>query len=151
MRWGGAALLALLAGCATPITLPDTFVQLRDAGEGFRAITSDDARVWVRHLYEPTEGDVAFWADTLERDFVEERGYELVAEGEVPRRDGKVGRWLEVTANVDGERVDYLVAVWVDPAWFGGGNWLRVVEFAARRDVYEQRVDAVKAALATVR
>jgi len=141
--WVGAALL-LAAACSTPIKLPSSFVQLRDDGEGFRAVTSDDARVWVRRMYEPTLGDIAFWAETLKRDFVDERGYELVGEGEAANAAGETGRWIEVTANVQGDRVDYLVAVWVD------GNWLKVVEFAAAHDVYVERVEAVKAALATV-
>lgn len=144
-------LAALAAGCAAPLRLPGSFVELRDAGEGFRAVTSDDARVWVRRIYEPTSGDVSFWAETLKKDFVDERGYQLVAEGEAAKADGEQGRWIEVTANVGGQRVDYLVAVWVEPATFAGGDWLQVVEFAAEREVYARRVEAVKVALSTLR
>jgi hypothetical protein len=145
------SLLALTAGCAAPIRLPGSFVELRDAGEGFRAVTSDDARVWVRRIYEPTSGDVSFWAETLKKDFVDERGYQFVAEGDAVKEGGDGGRWLEVTANVGGRRVDYLIAVWVEPATFAGGDWLQVVEFAAEHEVYARRVDAVKVALATLR
>jgi hypothetical protein len=145
------AALLLATACSTPIQLPGSFVQLRDEGEGYRAVTSDDARVWVRRLFEPTEGDVAFWMETLTKDFVDQRGYELVAEGKARRADGEEGRWVEVTANVGGQRVDYLIAVWLDGGSLTGGNWLRIVEFAAAHDVYEQRIADVKAALATVR
>lgn len=142
--------LLLATACSTPIRLPGSFVQLRDAGEGFRAVTSDDARVWVRRMFEPTEGDVDFWSETLKKDFVDQRGYELVDEGTTKKSDGAEGRWIEVTANVRGERVDYLIAVWIDGSSLSGGNWLRVVEFAADHEVYQQRVEAVKAALSTV-
>ena len=145
------ALVCALGACATPIDLPDSFVELQDNGQGFRAVTSDDARVWVRELYDSTEASVDFWTETLRRDFVDGRGYELRGEGEVLDRDGDSGRWLELTGNVGGERVDYLVALWVDRGWLGGGNRLKVVEFAARHEVFTARVDAVRAALATVR
>ena len=137
--------------CATPIQLPAAFVELGDSGEGYRAITSDDARIWVRELYDPTPGNVEFWAGSLERDFVQERGYELLGKGDVKNFANRDGRWLEFSTNVRGVRVDYLVAVWVDTTWFGSGNWIHVVEFAANHDVYSERIESVRAALASVR
>ncbi len=141
--------------CAAPLTLPADFVQLRDRGEGWRAITSDDARVRVRDLVDPTEGGVEFWAMTLRNDLVDQRGYEEVGNGEVKNQAGAVGRWFEFVANVQGERVSYLAVIWVVPptlAWLGIGKpSLRVVEFAAKDAVFRARIDAVRAALPTVR
>lgn len=143
-------LLVLATACAAPLTLPKEFVELKDAGEGYRAVTSDDARLRVRDLAEPTAGGVEFWAETLRSDLVQQRGYEPVDAGEVKNQDGVAGRWYQFAANVAGERVGYFVAVWVvDPAL--GPPFLRVVEFAARDEVFRARLDAVRAALATVR
>lgn len=152
-RCSAIVTLALLAGgCSLPIELSEDFVQLRDAGQGFRAVTSDDARVWVREFYDPTDGDVSFWIGTLKNDFVDQRGYELVAEGEVQNGDGEAGRWLELTANVRGQRIDYLVAVWAKSDWrfWRTGCWVQIVEFAASHDVFVDRIDAVRASLSTV-
>ena len=143
--------LLLFAACAAPMKLPQDFVELKDAGEGYRAVTSDDARLRVRDTADPTDGGTAeFWADSLRRDLVEQRGYEQVAAGEVKNADGGDGRWLELTANVGGRRVGYLVAVWVVDPWLMK-RYLRVVEFAAPDPVFRARVDAVKKALETVR
>jgi len=138
------------AACATPIELPKSFVELRDDGVGFRAMTSDDARLWVRTMEDPSPGGVTFWVDTLKRDLVERRGYEFLAEGDTKNADGEAGRWLELSANHNGERVDYLIAVWARDRLLVSGKSLRIVEFAAKHDVYEQRIDDVRAALATV-
>ena len=149
----GLLALLLVSACATPISLPPEFVALGDQGEGYRAISSDDARVWVREMYDATPGELEFWAGNLERDFVAERGYELLDKGVVENRAHQEGRWLEFSTNVRGKRVDYLLALWVhDPWWwFTSGKWIQVVEFAAGHDVYAERVAAVRAALATVR
>ena len=146
-RAGAIACCAALAfaACAAPIRLPDAFVRLRDSGEGYRAVTSDDARIWVRDLWDPTEGNVAFWTATLKNDYVEQRGYELVDEGDVLDAAGETGRALEFTTNVRGARVGYLIALWVR------GRTLQVVEFAAPQAAFAERRAAVRAALGTVR
>lgn len=137
--------------CAAPIKLPSAFVELGDSGEGYRAVTSDDARVWVREMYDATPGNLEFWAGSLERDFVAERGYELLDSGTIANAADQQGRWLEFSSNVRGKRVDYLVALWVTRATLWPGDWIQVVEFAADHDVYAERVAAVKAALLTVK
>lgn len=150
-RTVGLAVMALaLAACAAPIGLPESFVHLRDGATGYRAITNDDARLWVRKFVDPTEAGVEFWAGTLERDFVEQRGYQKVDEGVVKNQAGENGRLLQLTANVRGERVDYMIAIWARPDWLGTGTVITVVEFAANHDVYEERLDSVRAALRTV-
>ena len=39
-------------------------------------MTGDDARVWVRRFQDPNGADLAFWAEALEHDFVDQRGYD---------------------------------------------------------------------------
>ncbi|MBM4060154.1 MAG: hypothetical protein FJ265_03520 [Planctomycetes bacterium] len=143
------ALVGLLGGFAgcTVIELPKDFLVL-DAYDGagdYRAVTGDDARVWVREFADPNEANREFWAQAIEFDFTQQRGYELVGKGEVSNHDGLAGNWFECAANVRGERVGYLVAVWAS------GNSVTVVEFAARAEVFKARVDSVRAALRTLR
>lgn len=152
LRAFGFAALLFGAACAAPMKLPKEFVELRDPGEGFRAMTSDGARLRLRDLAEPTDGGAEFWADTLRIDLVQQRGYQQLDAGEVKNANGEPGRWLRFAANVDGERYGYFVAVWaVDPWWPLASNYLRVVEFSGREDVFAPRLDAVREALATVR
>ena len=153
-RWRcSLVLLALLAmtACATPIELPSSFVELGDGGDGFRAMTSDDARVWVRTMTDPSPGDVDFWAETLKRDLVEQRGYEFVSACDVENAAGESGRCLELVANHRGQRVDYMIAIWArDRAWPWSGKEIRLVEFAAEHEAYERRIDAMREAMSTV-
>lgn len=143
--------LLFAVACAAPMKPPVDFVVLKDRGEGFRAMTADDARLRVRDLAEPTEGGIAFWAAALHADLLQ-RGYEAIGSGEVKNAAGVAGQWHEFAANVQGERIGYLVAVWViEPTLPWRDDILRVVEFAARDEVFKARVDAVRAALATVK
>jgi len=135
---------AVLGACAVPMDLPKEFLRLQDSAD-FRAVTGDDARVWLRRFDDANAATLEFWTQALEHDFRLQRGYELVGKGEVKNRDGQGGRWFECSANVRGERVGYLVAIWVD------GTEITVVEFAARAEVFKARVEAVRTALGTVR
>jgi hypothetical protein len=140
-----AALLLsfVLGACQTPVQLPPDFVQLEGYDE-FLAVTGDDARFCIRELEAGQAAPLDFWAQAVEFDFTQQRGYQLVGKGALTNRDGRGGHWIECLANVSGERVGYLIAVWVS------GATVHVAEFAAREDVFKVRVDAVRAALTTV-
>lgn len=143
--------LLMAAACATPIDPPPEFVVLKDAGEGHRLITADDARLRVREIAEESEGGAAFWAKTLRAD-LEQRGHRFVAEGDATDADQVPGRWLEFEVDADGERAHFLIALW--PRTRGllvKRHSLQVVEFLARDAVYAQRIEAVRKALGTVR
>lgn len=145
--------LVLLAGCATTMELPSDFSQLRHSAN-FRATTSDDAVLQVQEVLDPTmKSEPKFWIDALRSDFVGQRGYVETGAGEVTDGEGAVGQWVEFSGGLRGEKVGYLVAVWVRRGGlFGLGKArLRVVEFGGREAVYGVRVEAVKKALATVR
>ena len=114
-----------------------------------RGVTADDARLRVRNLDDSAEGPVEFWADTLCNDCLQ-RGYELIERGALVDADGESGRWLRFHANVSGEKVGLLVAVWVRPRLLGK-PYLQVAEFAARDLVFTARLPAVQAALAKLR
>lgn len=101
----GIAATALLfaAGCATRMHLPDAFLELK--GNGYRAVTADDARVWVRTFDAPGEGNAEFWSKTLEEELARNRGYKVVKQGNCRDADGHDGRWLECTARRQSLRV----------------------------------------------
>ena len=148
-----AALLSVLAvaACATPIELPSSFVELGDSGDGYRAMTSDDARVWVRTMTDPSPGGVDFWAQSVKRDFVEQRGYDFVRASDVENAAGQSGRCLEFIANHHGRRVDYMIAIWSrDRSWPWSGKEIRLVEFAAASEAYERLRASVRSAMSTV-
>lgn len=138
-----AVLLARQVLSGPPIDLPPGFVHLRNGGEGFRARTSDDARLWVRTLTDPSKAPIEFWADVLAQDLLQ-RGYERRGSGEVRDRAGNVGRWLEFDANVNGERVHYRIALWVE------GTAVQVVEYGAVGEAYGKYLAAVEKALTTL-
>lgn len=138
------ALLALAASCSVTMDLPQDFLRLETTGD-LKAVSGDDARIWVREFETPDEAPLAFWVEALRHDLVQQRGYDLIAEGDVEDGDGRAGRWFECAANVRGERIGYLIAVWTR------ADTVRVAEFAARAEVFAARRDAIRKAFATVR
>jgi hypothetical protein len=142
--WAALLMCVAAAGCATArMDLPKDFLELEGRSD-FQAVTADDARVWVRQFKDRNEAPLAFWVGVLEHEFTTKRGYEVVKKGEVNASLGK-GSWFECAANVRGERMGYLVAVWAS------GSDITVAEFVARAEVFATRVDEVRAALTTVR
>ena len=143
-----AALLVVLAsfaaGCSVSMQLPKDFLELRD-GDELQAVTGDDARLWARVFEVDHAASLAFWSEAVEHDFVHQRGYEVVGRGAIEGKRSAAGVWWECAANVRGERIGYLLALWV------AGDEVRVVEFAARAEVFAARLDAVKQALPSVR
>ncbi|MBX3462809.1 MAG: hypothetical protein KF830_06535 [Planctomycetes bacterium] len=139
-----AAVLAAGTGCSSFMRLPDGFLRLGDKDD-FQAVTGDDARLWAREFYDPNTASLGFWAQALQHEFVHQRGYEVVAVGDIASKRRTAGVWIECATHVGGERVGYLIGLWVD------GNFIRVVEFVAREDVFAARVDAVRQTFSTVR
>ncbi len=146
LRGAALAALALFAGaCSISMRLPKDFLRLESRGHDLQAVTGDDARIWAREFRDANEAPLSFWAAAIEHDLVQQRGYELVAKGEVEGKRGAGGVWLECAANVRGERIGYLIGLWVH------GREVRVLEFTARAEVFAARIDEVKKALPTVR
>ena len=145
LSWGAMLLLGVAtAGCATArMDLPKDFLELEDRSD-FQAVTADDARIWIRRFTDRNEAPLAFWVGVLTHEFTKQRGYELVKHGDVNAQLG-AGKWFECAANVRGDRIGYLVAVWASD-----GD-ITVAEFAARAEVFAARVDDVREALTTVR
>lgn len=138
------------AACAGPsLALPAAFQRLANESD-FKAVTADDARVWIREFADPDEGKLEFWTEVLKNDLLQQRGYQPTGTGTVKDAAGRAGAWQQFATIVDGEQVGYLVAVFVIPGGFLSPQKVRVCEFTARQDVFAQHVDAVKATLATL-
>lgn len=151
LRWLALSLLLFAGACALPMDLPDGFVKV--GGGRLRAVTADDAHLLVRDLHDDAVAPLDFWAQTLQNDFTQQRGYEITGQGEVKDAAGVPGAWFECVTNVEGQRVGYLVALWAsESGWlWRSGTDLFVVEFVAGQEVYARHVGAVREALATVR
>ncbi len=138
------AALACLAGCAISMDPPDGFLELETPGRDFKATTADGARLWVREFDDPHEGALSFWADALEHDLVNERGYVLVDRSEIEDKAGRDGVVQRYSLNTEGQPHGYLVAVFIN------GDCVRIAEFVAPRDAFDDHVEAVQASLRTL-
>jgi hypothetical protein len=128
--------------------LPPDFLQLETGGFELKAITPDDARLWVREFEDRDQGALQFWASSLKVDFEDNRGYSLVEESEIRDDRGREGIQMQFAVTTEGEPHGYLVAVFV----FEGSsiNTIRIAEFVAPRAVFEQQLEGVEAALVTI-
>jgi len=139
----------LLGACAgLRLDVPAPFLRLHTSGDEVKAVTPDDARLWVRTFADPDGGDLGFWSETLRRNLVA-RGYEVQEPSEVHDAAGRQGRCFRCAATVDGARFGYLVAVFVSAG--SGAHQIAVVEFTALEAAFSAHVDDVLRALATLR
>ncbi|HNR99337.1 MAG TPA: hypothetical protein PKX48_08860 [Planctomycetota bacterium] len=143
--------LAVLAGGCVSMQVPPSFLVIDKGASEFKAVSHDGARIWVRKFSDPYEGTLDFWAKTVKTEFVDGRGYTLIEEGTA--RDGKgregVEFVFEVTAGGTPQR--YLVDLFVIEGGFLSGNAICVVEYSARKPVFEQYLKDVRAAVATLK
>lgn len=148
----GLVLVAAVSVGCTVVELPKAFLPLQPhtSAADYRAVTGDNASFWMREFTEVQAGSLEFWAEALEYDFVQQRGYQVVGKGDLTSSAGPA-RWIESVANVRGERFGHLIAIWVVPHTFAAGCTVRVAEFTAREAEYQEHVAGVRAALATVR
>jgi len=137
--------LFLSSSCAT-LELPGRFLVVERAVGEVKAITPDEAKVWLRDFEEPG-GDLAFWAEALEGDLVGNRGYVLVSKSDVKDGGGKPGKELVFETQAYGTPVKYLIAVFVHETVFGSSR-IRTVEYVADKKLFDTYVDDVRAAIA---
>lgn len=143
-----AALGLLLGGCSLAMDLPPEFLRVSEA-PGLCAATPQDATLQVRNFAESDAGTLDFWFAALRHNLVDARGYEVLQETAVSDAVGRPGKLLRCMTTHAGERVGYLVAVFVIDGWWS--DTIRVVEFSAKEAEFQARVDAVQAAIATLR
>jgi hypothetical protein len=142
-----AALLLLAGGCMS-IQAPPRFLVIGRGTSELKAITPDEARLWVREFNDWKRGDLGFWAEALRNDFTGNRGYTLIEEQEVQDAKGRNGLELRFEAAAQGQAQGYLVTLFVLPGWMK--NTLRVAEFVAPKPLFDGYLPGVRQAITTI-
>ncbi len=149
MRFLQALLLLALAGAAAACTTPPAPADFLvvDGGRGeVKAIAPDDSLFWVRQFRDGMRGDFAFWAEALEKEFVESRGYTLLEKRQV-KWNGAPGVELLFEVSAAGKARRYLATMAVAPGSFA--HTIRMAEYVADKERFDQHLAAVRAALGT--
>jgi hypothetical protein len=132
--------------------VPKAFIVTAQGTDELKAVSADDAQIWVRTFDEPHEGSLAFWTDALRNDFVDNRGYTLIEEGTTQDGDGHEGSELTFEVTVGGRAQRYAVSLfWIPGSFlFWTSNTIGIVEFVAPRDVFEGYREEVRKAVHTL-
>lgn len=140
-------LLAILAltSCSTP-TSPDGFLMVEGSRRELKAIAPDDSLYWVREFRDGMKGDFDFWSETLENEFVGNRGYTLLDKRSL-EWDGVPGVEFLFEVTSGGRARRYLITMATRPGALA--NTIRVAEYVADKEKFEEHVGAVRAALGT--
>lgn len=141
------ALFPLLAGCMH-MQVPKDFLVIEEGSSEIKAVSPDDAKIWVHEFSDPDEGDLAFWSSVLKTDFVENRGYTLLEERAVKIAAGREGMEYRFEVTTQGTAQGYLVQVSVLEGWLS--NTIVAVEFVAPKQVFAKHLDEVRKAIATL-
>ena len=139
-----------LGGCIS-MQPPPGFLVIERGLHDFKAVSADDARLWVRTFGDPHGGELAFWGDVLKKDFVDGRGYTPIAEGTATDGCGRKGIEYVFEVTAYGAVRRYLVALFVIEGWCWYDNTICVAEFTAEKKLFEEYAPAVRAALATLK
>ena len=140
-------LVLFLGGCLS-FEVPEKFLILDKGFSEIKAITPDEAKLWVREFNDPKKGDFNFWSDTLKSDFVQNRGYTLIEERKVKDKKGRDGLELLFEVTSAGAAQRYLVTLFVFQGWLK--NTIRVVEFVAPKPIFDGYVQRVREAISTL-
>jgi hypothetical protein len=144
------ALLVSLPACLT-MKLGDDFLQLESVPHSYRAVTADEAKVWVREFFpEQTRGNLDFWREALSEDFEHNRGYVLLDEREVKDGRGREGHEMLFETQAGGRTQRYLVALFVFEGLFGD-RYVRTVEYVAEKERFDERLPEVREGIAALR
>ena len=136
--------LLLSLGCVG-IPLPSSFLPIVDEPGDFRAVTADEAKVWVRQFTVSEGGDLAFWQAALERDFIDNRGYVEVDKKVVKDAKGRDLALMTFDTRAGGLLHRYLIGVSAKPGAFG--TVIHVSEYVATKKVFPIYKEAVERAI----
>ncbi len=126
---------------AVDLSMPEGFLIVNRKRKEVKAVTSNDAKLWVRELAVSKNGSIKFWADALVNHLVTNRGYELIDARIISGKHGREGRELTFDVVAGGVPSRYLVTLFVRrrPFW-SRNNAIRVIEFVAPRNEFEEYV-----------
>lgn len=143
------ALAPLLAACgpAVRVDTPDGFATLADQTEYvYRATNADGVVIAVRKEVNKPTGNLAFWADIVDRK-LRLRGYATDgAPSDVRTRSGHAGREMHYTADSNGRPYRFWTAVFVTE------SDIFIVEVAGDKDRFKAKLEgAIEKAIASIR
>jgi hypothetical protein len=142
--------LAVAAGTLTSclsIQAP-SFHVLEEGTDSLKAMTPDDARLWVREFGDSTKGNLSFWSQALRNDLVSNRGYTLIEERKVKDADGHDGAEMLFEVTAGGRAQRYIVALYVFEGLFS--NTIRVAEYVAPKELQDKYEAEVRKAFAAI-
>ena len=146
LRFSFPLLAALaLTSCAVP-TPPTGFLKVAGGGHELKAIAPDDSLYWLREFRDGMRGDFDFWSEALENEFVDQRGYTLLEKRSL-QWNGVPGVEFLFEVTAAGRARRYLVTLATRRGTLA--NTIRVAEYVADKEVFEEHVAAVRAALGT--
>ena len=137
-----------LTGCLT-MQVPERFLIVERGPGVLRALTPEESKIWVRDFDDDTQASMTFWKDALKADLIKNRGYTLINESQLQDGAGRQGVMLTLETTLGGRPVRELMTVFVIPGTFS--HTIRVAEFVADKEAFEQEVEGVKQALTTLR
>jgi len=125
--------------------IPDGFIMVERDRDQIKAISPDEAKLYLRRFEVTKRADLAFWSEALKNHLVEHRGYVLLEERPVTDPKGHVGRELLFEVVSEGETHHYLIALYVSdgPFWSSKAS-VRVVQFAAPLSSFAKHVQVVR-------
>jgi len=127
---------------------PDGFLTTDESGYQIKAVSSDSTLLWVRIFKDRYDGDLPFWTDALYNDLVEHRGYTL-KEKKAIRAGDLDGEEMLFETTAAGATQQYLVSLFVKDGLISGK--ICVVEFVGSDEAFEVHLEAVRAAVKTIR
>lgn len=141
--------LALFATGCVSVTTPEQFVVTSEASEHVRMVSSDDALYWVREFEDDFDGNLQFWADTLHKEFTDNRGYLILETKDFTDKNGRAGKEFLAEVTVDSVPHRYLCFLTVRSTFMG--RVIRVAEYTAPKDVFDRHVEKVRESALAIR
>ena len=126
---------------AVDVSMPDGFLVVERDRKELKAVTSNDARFWLRELEAPKSGSTEFWSDALVHHLLANRGYKLVDDRTIRDADGRDGRELTFDVVSQGVPYRYLATLFVveRPFW-SRTNGVRVTQFVAAKAEFDEQL-----------
>lgn len=129
-----------------PLEVPDGFVLVKSSRKELQAISPDDARLWYREFGVSNDANLDFWAKAIRTHLVEHQGCRMVDESDIHSTNTrkKHGAYqMLVEADSDRGPLLHLLTVSVGPTLWPGKSTVRVTEFTAPPELYEEYRGAV--------
>ncbi len=136
------------SGCLT-IDPPKHFLIVQEELDQIKALSSDEARFWVREFKDANQGDLAFWSEAIQEEFVKNRGYLSISEEKIQDGTGREGTLLTFESTLNGVPHRYLFAMFVIPGW--SANTIRVAEYLAPVEIYEKYEVSIEQSIRSLR